>query len=445
METKLMPQNLEAERAVLGAILLDDKSIAVASEYLTPEHFYQEPHRIIFKRMLDLHLEGKAIDPIVLLSELRRRGELEKIGGPVYLAGLTDGLPRSVNVLHYAELVAETSTLRRLIRLSDETQTRCYQAEERASTILERHESEIFRLSTSGARGRFESTEKLVAETYAEIEETAARKSTVVGLPTGLTELDRMTTGLYPGDLNIVAARPGLGKTSLVLNIACHLGIRCGKRVAIFSLEMNKRQLVKRMIAAEAEVDAGSIRTGYIAKEQWPKIVQACGLISQAAIHIDDSATLTLAAMQAKAERLALEYGIDLIIVDYLQLISGVGRRDQNRTQEVTEISRGLKAMAKSLDVPIVACSQLNRAPEKRSGKHSRPQLSDLRESGAIEQDADLVLFIWRDLEGDGTAEIIVGKQRNGPTGTINVGFIKQLTKFVNLSRDEPENWQDRL
>jgi len=231
----------------------------------------------------------------------------------------------------------------------------------------------------------------------------------------------------------------------LVLNIACHLGIRCQKRVAIFSLEMNKRQLVKRMIAAEAEVDAGSIRTGFISKEQWTKITPACGLISSAAIYIDDSATLTLAAMQAKAERLALEYGIDLIIVDYLQLISGVGRRDQNRTQEVTEISRGLKAMAKSLDVPVIACSQLNRAPEKRTGKHSRPQLSDLRESGAIEQDADLVLFIWRDLEGDGTAEIIVGKQRNGPTGTIGVGFIKQLTRFVNLCREEPGNWQDRL
>ncbi len=435
---KALPNNLEAERSVLGAILLDDKSIFPVLEILRREDFYLESHRKIFEKMYALSISQRAIDLITLKNELQRTDDLENAGGPAYLAGLTDGLPRAVNIEHYAQIVREKATLRRLIQISNETMARSYGGEETAEEILGDVEKAVFEISTQQFRSGFAPIDPLVSTVYKHIEEVANRKSLVTGVETGFTELDKMTAGLQPSDLIIVAARPGLGKTSLCLNIALHAALKKQLTVGIFSLEMSREALVKRLLCAEGELDLHKVNTGYLNKEDWARLGRAAGTVSQSRIFLDDSASITIVEMRSKARRLAMEHHVDMIIVDYLQLMTAGTQRIENRTQEISQISRGLKALAKELGVPVVAISQLSRAVEARRGDH-RPQLSDLRESGSIEQDADVVLFIYREElfnpteENSGVAEIIIGKQRNGPIGSVRVAFVKQYTKFANL------------
>jgi replicative DNA helicase len=438
---KTLPNNLEAERSILGAILLDDKAMHTALEILRKEDFYLDSHRRIFEKMSSLTSVSRAVDIITLKNELQRSDELETAGGAAYLASLTDGLPRATNIEHYAHIVKEKATLRRLIQISNEIMLRSYQSEESVQEILESVEKAVFEVAGEQFRTGFEPIPPIVSAIFKQIEEVSNRKTLVTGVETGFNDLDRMTAGLQPGDLVIVAARPGLGKTSLCLNIAQHVAIRKQQVVGVFSLEMSKEQLVKRLLCAEAEVDAHKVNTGYLNKEDWSRLARAAGVLSQTKIFLDDSPGITVIEMRSKARRLSLEHGLDLLIVDYLQLMSGSSQRYENRTQEISQISRSLKGLAKELKVPVLAISQLNRAVEARRGDH-RPQLSDLRESGSIEQDADLVLFIYReDLtnpteDNNGLAEIIIGKQRNGPMGSFQLAFIKQFTKFANLWKE---------
>jgi replicative DNA helicase len=438
---KPLPQNIESEKAILGSILLDEKAIFPASEILLAEDFYLETHREIFRAMLSLVEEETSIDFFTLREELCRRNKEELTGGAAYLVSLTDGLPRALNIEHYAKTIREKSASRQLIRLSNETIIRCYEGEERPGEILENVESQIFKIAARETKGGFQPTLELAGSAYKEIEESSKHKGLVSGIDTGFADLNRMTGGFHNQNLVVVAARPGLGKTSFCLNIACYAAMRGCKHVGIFSLEMSKSELMKRMISSESEVDAQRIQSGYLAREDWTRIGQATAALSEAHIYIDDSANLTMLQARAKAQRLALEHGIDLLVIDYLQLLWGSGRRYENRTQEVTEISRGLKNLAKELDIPVIAISQLNREVEKRSGGR-RPQLSDLRESGAIEQDADLVLFISHEealyaaATGDGVAEITIGKQRNGMTGSFQLSFRKRITRFSDLHKE---------
>jgi replicative DNA helicase len=440
---KILPNNLEAERSILGAVLLDDKAVLTVFETLKPEDFYLDSHRRVFEKMHLLINNSKPIDLITLKDELQRANELESVGGAAYLASLTDGLPRAMNIEFYAQIIKEKSTLRRLIQISNETMARSYQDEEPAEEILQNVEKAIFEISNQQFRSGFSSITPIVSDVFKQIEELSNQKTPVTGIETGFVDLDRLTAGMHPADLIIVAARPGLGKTSLCLNIAEHVAIKKHKSVGIFSLEMSKEQLVKRLLCSEARIDAHRVNTGYLNKDDWHRLSRASGDLSDTRIFIDDTANVKVPELRSKSRRLAMEHGLDLIIVDYLQLMSGSTQRYENRTQEIAQISRGLKGIAKELGVPLIAVSQLSRAIESRTGEHRRPQLSDLRESGSIEQDADLVLFIYREEmanpseENNGLAELIIGKQRNGPIGTIQLAFSKQFTKFDNLYQDQ--------
>jgi replicative DNA helicase len=440
---KTLPANLEAERSILGAILLDDKAVLTVFETLKSQDFYLDSHRRVFEKMLQLMHNSRPIDLVTLKDELQRANELESVGGAAYLASLTDGLPRAMNIEYYAEIIKQKSTLRRLIQISSETMARSYQDEDPAEEILQTVEKTIFEIASQQFQSGFSAVAPVVSDVFKQIEELSNRKTPVTGLETGFVDLDRITAGLHPSDLIIIAARPGLGKTSLCLNIAEHLAIRNHKSVGIFSLEMSKEQLVKRLLCSEARIDAHRVNTGYLNKEDWHRLSRTSGDLSETRIFIDDSANIKVPELRSKARRLSMEHGLDLIIVDYLQLMSGSNVRYENRTQEISQISRGLKGIAKELAVPLIAVSQLSRAVESRTGEHRRPQLSDLRESGSIEQDADLVLFIYREdmvnpnEENDGLAELIIGKQRNGPTGTIKLAFSKQFTKFDNLYQEQ--------
>jgi replicative DNA helicase len=439
---KTLPNNLEAERSILGAILLDDKAVHTVFETLKSQDFYLESHRRVFEKMLQLMNTARPIDLVTLKEELQRSNELESVGGAAYLASLTDGLPRAMNIEHYARIVKEKSTLRRLIQVSNETMARSYQDEDSAEEVLQHVEKAIFDIAGQQFHTSFAPIAPIVSDVFREIEELSNRKTTVTGLETGFVDLDKMTAGLHPSDLVIVAARPGLGKTSLCLNIAEHAAIRLHKSVGIFSLEMSKEQLVKRLLCAEARIDAHRVNTGYLNKEDWNRLSRASGDLSETRIFIDDMASITIPELRSKSRRLSLEHGLDLVIVDYLQLMSGSNQRYENRTQEISQISRGLKAIAKELSVPVIAVSQLSRAVESRTGEHRRPQLSDLRESGSIEQDADLVMFIYREEminpteENSGLAELIIGKQRNGPIGSVQLAFSKQFTRFDSLYQE---------
>ena len=439
---KTLPNNLEAERSILGAILLDDKAMLTVFETLRSQDFYLESHRRVFEKMLQLMNNSRPIDIVTLKEELQRANELESVGGAAYLASLTDGLPRAMNIEHYARIIKEKSTLRRLIQVSNETMARSYQDEESAEEVLQHMEKAIFDIAGQQFRTGFSPIPPIVSDVFKQIEELSNRKAPVTGLESGFVDLDRMTAGLHPSDLVIVAARPGLGKTSLCLNVAAHAAIRVRKSVGIFSLEMSKEQLVKRLLCAESRIDAHRVNTGYLNKEDWNRLSRASGDLSETRIFIDDTASITIPELRSKSRRLSLEHGLDLIIVDYLQLMSGSTQRYENRTQEISQISRGLKGIAKDLSVPVIAVSQLSRAIESRTGEHRKPQLSDLRESGSIEQDADLVLFIYREdmanptEENNGLAELIISKQRNGPTGTVQLAFSKQFTRFDSLYQE---------
>lgn len=441
---KSLPHSPDAERAVLGAILLENELYDQAAELLTEEDFYLEPHRSLFQQMEKLSARSAAIDALTLREELKKENKLEGVGGVGYIASLLDGVPRVGNLLEHARIVKEKSLLRKLIRSSHWILTRSFSDEDDPSDILEQAERVIFEISQERVKSGFENLQDLLAKTYKQIEFLYERKEMVTGVPTGFLDLDRLTSGLQPADLVILAARPGMGKTSLALNIAQHASVRENKSVGIFSLEMSAEQLVRRLLCGEARVDGHRVRTGFLSKEDWRQIGQAMGKLAQARIFIDDTPGITILEMRSKARRLKAEHGLDLLVIDYMQLMSGLGvgrRMAENRQQEISAISRSLKSLAKELNIPVLALSQLSRAPEQRKGDHE-PRLSDLRESGSIEQDADVVLFIYRpdlysrdeDVEESGVAEIIIGKQRNGPTGRIQLAFIHQWTRFENLA-----------
>jgi replicative DNA helicase len=439
---RTLPHNLEAEKSVLGAILIHNEAFNHAAELIDSQDFFRDAHRRIFNKMVALSERGDAIDLVTLKEELGRSGELEDVGGPAYIASLADGVPRSANVEHYARIVKEKSTLRSLIHSATRIIADAYQAEDDADLILDGAEKAIFEIADDRIRSGFVPLRDLVQSSFATIEKLQQHKGIVTGVATGFVDIDEMTSGLQPSDLVLVAARPSMGKTSFVLNVAQHVGMQAGLTVGFFSLEMSKEQLFMRMLTSEARIDAHRVRSGYLAEKDYAKLSHALGRLAEAHVFIDDTASIGVLEMRAKARRLKSEHGLHLLIVDYLQLMQGRGRFE-NRQTELASISRSLKGLAKELNVPVVALSQLSRAPETRSDH--RPQLSDLRESGALEQDADVVMFIfredqYRDAEGqpnqdaEGVAEIIVGKQRNGPTGTVKLAFIKELTRFENLA-----------
>ncbi len=434
---RTIPHNLDAERSVLGAILVENAAINRAQEILREDDFYREPHRTLFKVMSSLSEKSSAIDAVTVKDELMRSGELEAVGGPAYIASLLDDVPRSANVEYYARIVKEKAILRGLIEAGSQIVGTAYEASQEIEEILDQSERLIFKIAQDQLRQGFVPMKVIADESLKTIERLAEHRQLVTGLPTGFPRLDEYTSGLQNSDLVIMAARPGMGKTSLALNIAQHIGMKAGRHVGIFSLEMSREQLFLRLLTGLARVDAHRLRTGRLSKEDWTRLTLALGEVSAAPIYIDDTPGISVLEMRAKSRRLKMEHGLDLIVVDYLQLIHGRGRFE-NRTQEISDISRSLKELAKELAIPVIAISQLSRAPEQRGGDR-RPQLSDLRESGAIEQDADVVMFIYREEvykqteENRGRAQVIIAKQRNGPIGTLDLAFIREYTKFEEL------------
>ena len=430
-----LPHNLEAEKAVLGAVLIHDEQFNIAVELINAQDFYRHAHQQIFDKMVSLRERNEGIDLVTLKEELDRAGNLNEVGGPAYIAALVDGVPKSTNVEYYARIVKEKATLRSLIGSANKILTTAYQAEADASEQLDLAGQAIFQITDDRLKGGFESLRDLVPGGFKTLEKLQEQQSFLTGVPSGFTDLDRLTSGFQPSDLVIIAARPSMGKTSLALNIAQHVGTKTEKTVGVFSLEMSKQALFLRMLTSEARVDAHQFRGGFLSSEEYKKLSEALGALGEAKVFIDDSASISVLEMRAKARRLQQEHGLDLLIIDYLQLMQGRGRFE-NRNLELASISRSLKSLAKELKVPVVALSQLSRAPESRS--EHRPQLSDLRESGALEQDADVVLFIYREdqydrkPENENTAEVIIGKQRNGPTGTVRLAFLKEITRFEN-------------
>ena len=437
---RMPPQALEAERAVLGAMLLDARAVARVLEILTDAAFYRPAHRHIFRAVVSVwERKEDAIDAVAVADELTRQGTYETAGGGSYLAGLLDSVATSANVEYHAQIVKEKAILRQLIEVSTEIATRAYDAEERPADLLDRAERAMFEISDARTRKGFVRVRDLINPAIKRVEKLYEEKKPVTGVPTGFVDLDHLTSGFQEGDLIILAGRPSMGKTSLALNMAAHVALRNGRGVGVFSLEMSMEQLLLRILCSEARVSAHRLRTGYLREKEWPLLITAAGELSTAPFYIDDSATMSVLEMRAKARRLKAETDLGLIVVDYLQLMQG-GGRVESRQQEISEISRGLKALAKELRVPVLALSQLSRAVESRSER--RPLLSDLRESGAIEQDADLVLFIYREEhykrtdDNEGLGEVIIGKQRNGPVGVVKVAFIAEYTRFENLARE---------
>ena len=437
---RTLPHNLEAERSVLGAILVHNDAFNTAAQVIDGRDFYRDAHRRIFDRMVALSERGGAIDFITLKEELSRAGELEDVGGPAYIASLVDGVPRATNVEYYARIVKEKATLRNLIYAANKILTNAYEADQDSDLVLDEAESSIFAVADDRLKAGFVPMRDLVRDSFPKIEQIFEHKRLVTGVPTGFVDLDEMTRGLQPGDLVIVAARPSMGKTSLVLNMAQYVAAQPEYTVGFFSLEMSKESLFIRLLTSEAQIDSHRLMSGAVGHKDYGRISHALESLSGMKLYIDDTANIGVLEMRAKSRRLQSEHGLHLIIVDYIQLMSGRGRFE-NRTLELAAISRSLKGLAKELSVPIVVLSQLSRAPEARSDH--RPQLSDLRESGALEQDADVVALIYRDdvynkdpnNPDAGTAEIIVAKQRNGPTGVVKLAFLREQTRFANLAQ----------
>ena len=434
---KIPPQNLDAERAVLGAILMDNDSIYSVMEVITPDFFYQPGHRLLYSTMLDLNERGEPIDILTLTEKLRSSGNLEKAGEASYISTLAEDVPTSAGIAHYARIIREKSTLRDLIHTSTEIIQDCFDTPGEVDDLIDEAEKRIFQISEKRIKSGFSSMKDIVKSSFKTIESLYEKKEHITGVPTGFKDIDELTSGFQQSDLIIIAGRPSMGKTALCLNIAQNAAIKGGRGVAIFSLEMAQEQLVMRMLCSEARIDAHRLRSGFLGQTDWPKLTMAAGHLSEASIYIDDTPAIGVMEMRAKARRLKADKGLDLIIVDYLQLMSGRARND-NREQEISEISRSLKALAKELNVPVLALSQLNRAVESRQDK--RPALADLRESGAIEQDADVIIFIYRDevynreTTSKGVAEIIIGKQRNGPVGTRKLTWLDKYTRFEDMA-----------
>jgi replicative DNA helicase len=435
---KGLPSNIEAERSILGAILLDNAVCNQAIELVHREDFFLDSHRRIFEKMVSLTERIMPIDLITLGDELRRAGEFEQIGGATYIASLIDGVPRTDTIEPYAKLVKQKSMLRKLISASQQIVSLAFEEEDAADVIIDKAEHLIFQIAEDRVRQGFQYIGDVAHRRLEQIEQMAGRPEMITGVPTGFTDFDRMTSGLQRQELVVIAARPSMGKTALALNMAQYAA-KNGNVVGIFSLEMSAEQLVSRLLCSEARVDAHRLRTGYLNREEWARLADALRRLCETKVYIDDTAGASVMEMRAKCRRLKAEHGLDMLIIDYLQLMAGRGRIE-SRQQEVSQISRDLKGLAKELDVPVIALSQLSRAPEQRS--EHKPQLSDLRESGAIEQDADVVCFIFREEvynptdENQGTAELIIGKQRNGPTGSVPLAFLKEFTRFENMWRE---------
>ncbi|MBN1780702.1 replicative DNA helicase [bacterium] len=438
---RLPPQAVDAEMSVLGALMLDGESIGKVVDILNADCFYRSSHRKIFDAALHLYERNQPVDMITLSEELKKRKFLEEVGGSYYLTELAESIPSAANVEFHAKIVLEKYLMRKLIEESAYIAKDCYEGAENVYDILDHAEQRIFSLSDKQLRSTFEHIDPIMHETMETIAKYHERKGLVTGVPTGYIKLDELTSGFQPAELIVVAGRPSMGKTAFCLNIARNAAVEAEIPVGFFSLEMSKRQLALRLLCAEARVDAHAVRTGTLSEDQWPKLSTCVGVLAESQIYIDDTPGMSVLEMRAKARRLKKEKNIGMIVIDYLQLMQGP-RGVESRQQEISVISRSLKALAKELDVPVIALSQLSRAVEMRGGDH-RPMLSDLRESGAIEQDADMVLFIFRpefygklvDEEGrsvEGIAEIIIGKQRNGPVGTVHLSFIKRWAKFEN-------------
>jgi len=440
--TRTAPQNIAAEQATLGSIILEKESILNCIEILQPEDFYKNAHQIIYQCALDLFEKNQAVDLVTLTEELKKRKQLDEVGGASYLATLMGSVPTAANVIYYAKIVEEKAILRKLINHATQIVAMGYEEQEEARVILDKAENLIFEVSQQKIRDFFSPLKDLLTESFEKIEDLYHSGNFITGVPSGFLKFDELTTGFQPSELVIVAGRPSMGKTAFCMNIAQYAAMQHKIPVAIFSLEMSKSQIVQRMLCSEARIDTHALRRGAMPEGDWPKLSMAAGRLSSAPIFIDDSAGISPLEIKAKARRLKAKHDLGLIVIDYLQLIQ-TGLKVENRQQEISQISRSLKGLARELNIPVIAVSQLSRAVEQRSVQ--RPRLSDLRESGALEQDADLVVFIYREeyykpkSSKKGIAEVIISKQRNGPTGTVELAFLKEYTRFENLARTNEE------
>jgi len=444
MIDRIPPQNIEAEQSVLGALLIDANAIEKISGIIKAEDFYRQDNRIIFEAMVNLHNRNEAVDLVTVTEELRKMGKLDAVGGISAITALSNAVPTAANVAYHANIVAEKSLRRQLISAATEVAATGYEDEADIETTIDLAEQKILSVANKRNNTAVTSIKDIVKDAMGRIEKLYDSKEAFTGLPTGFVDFDKMTSGLQPSDLVIVAARPSMGKSSLVLNIAQHVALKGHKSVAFFSLEMSKEQLAQRMLCSEALIDASRLRIGQLKEEEWPKLVDAADRLSNADILLDDTPGITALEMRAKARRWQNEHGLDLIIVDYLQLMQGASQRSSdNRQQEMSDISRSLKALARELNVPVIALSQLSRGVEARTNK--RPMLSDLRESGALEQDADVVAFIYREdyydkeTENQNIVEFIIAKHRNGPVGVVKLFFQREITRFYNLINEQQQ------
>ena len=439
---KILPHNIEAERAVVGSMLMDEDAVQIAAEFLTADDFYQAQYGAIFSALVEVSHEGGAVDLVTLQNKLREKELPPELSSAEFLGDLLSGVPTSANIRDYSRIVMEKAVLRRLIKTTEKISADCYMDRKPLEEILDETEKQVFGVVQKRHSNDFEDIREVVLRTLDSIEEAARRKGHVTGLATGFRDLDFKTAGLQKSDLILIAARPAMGKTAFVLNLAEYIILHGKGKVAMFSLEMSKEQLIKRMMAMNSKVDSQKIRTGNLEDDEWGKLVETTRLLGNTDLFIDDTSGITAAELRSKCRKLKLEKGLDLVIIDYLQLMSGGGtRKGENRQQEISDISRSLKVMARELNVPVIALSQLSRAVEQRPDK--KPMLSDLRESGAIEQDADMVMFLYRDeyynpeTELKGQAEVIIAKQRSGPTGSVPLAWLAQYTKFANLEIEQ--------
>lgn len=437
---KVPPHDLEAEQAVLGSMVIDKDSVIAAAEKLTEEDFYREDNRIIFRAIINLYRKAEPVDIITLKSELASMGKLDAVGGLEYLAELSDKVPTTANVDKYIKIVEENSVLRALIKTSDEIKEQAYDSAQEVEFIVDEAESKILKINQKRNQSGYSSIKDVLVDSFAQLEELYNRKQHIAGLTTGFTDLDKYTAGLHKSDLILVAARPAMGKSAFALNIATNAALKGNANVVIYSLEMSKEQMTNRILSSVAYVDSNSIRTGRIADDDWVKLATASGQLSQTGIYIDDTPGISVMDIRSRCRKIKNERGLDLVVIDYLQLVQGSNRKGSNREQEIAEISRSLKILAKELEIPVIALSQLSRAPELR--EEHRPMLSDLRESGAIEQDADIVMFLYRDdyynkdSEKKGIAEVIIAKHRAGALGTVELKWWGNYTKFDNLAKN---------
>ena len=433
---RIMPNSLEAEQSVIGSMIMDRDAIVTATEMLHKDDFYHKQYGILFEAMSELFTANQPVDLVTLQNKLKEKDVPSEISSLEFVRDLLNAVPTSANIKYYANIVSDLAIKRRLIRVMEDIENECYAGKESLESVLDKTEKDVFKLLNSRSGGDFVPIRQVVMNALEKIEKASKQTGTVTGIPTGFIDLDYRTAGLQPSDLILVAARPSMGKTAFVLNIAQYVAFHEGKSCAIFSLEMSKEQLVNRLFSLESRVDAQALRTGNLSDADWEKLVEGAGIIGDSKLIIDDTPGISINELRSKCRKYKLEHGLDIIIIDYLQLMTGSGRTE-SRQQEISDISRSLKALARELSVPVVALSQLSRAVEQRPDH--RPMMSDLRESGAIEQDADVVMFIYRDdyynkdTEMKGISEIIIAKQRNGPIGTVNLAWLPEYTKFANL------------